>query len=124
MMAILKGFPPSNSIAPGIIGYVTMSQSPIVYDPLFGPQAPKKKTRFFKKLVNSTLFMAQTKTMISDADKQTHRDIEQIAYFKWIDAGKPEGKSDEFWKQASEEYYFAESTSEFTGAYMEAIKGY
>lgn len=37
------------------------------------------------------------------ADKITHRNVEERAYFLWLESGKPEGRDKEFWLQAEKE---------------------
>jgi hypothetical protein len=36
-------------------------------------------------------------------DKESLQKIEQNSYFKWVDAGKPNGRSQEFWNEAEQE---------------------
>lgn len=98
-MVTLKGFPASNSISMGIVFKTT----PMVYDPFYKP--PKK---FFKKVLNSILSYSEKKAEVEASQLQIKKDIEKIAYFKWIDAGRPEGRSEEFWNQAVEQYYYAD----------------
>jgi len=35
--------------------------------------------------------------------RSNHEDISKLAYFKWLEAGKPEGRNEQFWLEAEKE---------------------
>jgi hypothetical protein len=64
----------------------------------------KKKRKFFKAIIKSFI-QKQQYEKIEKANKEAiQKEIEQMAYFKWLDAGRPDNCGDQFWKAAEEEY--------------------
>jgi hypothetical protein len=53
---------------------------------------------------------------LNKMDNRVDEELHELAYFKWLDAGKPEGRTLEFWCEAERDM-FGCTSDEYTKAY-------